>query len=282
MMKKFIAAFDGLSFSETTMNYAIYLAKHCKAHLVGVFLEDFMRRSYGVADITSYQGSDFDKHMHDLNEKDKEERDESISIFEKYCRDAGLNYSVHRDRNVALQELLHESIYADLLIISESETLTRFEEVVPSRFVKNVLNEVQCPVVVVPPKYKPIDKVILLYDGEPSSVFAVRTFSYLFDEMKSAETDVITVKPLEDSLHMPDNRLIKEFVKRHYPKVEYVVLKGHSEDEIIKYLHREKKDPIVVLGAYRRSSFSRLFRPSMADQLMQHVKMPLFIAHNKS
>lgn len=100
--------------------------------------------------------------------------------------------------------------------------------------------------------------------------------------MKSAETDVITVKPLEDSLHMPDNRLIKEFVKRHYPKAEYVVLKGNSEDEIIKYLHREKKDPIVVLGAYRRSSFSRLFRPSMADQLMQHVKMPLFIAHNKS
>jgi len=281
-MKKFIAAFDGLRFSESTLDYAIFLAKHAKEHLVGVFLEDFTRHSYSAIDITKYAGEDFDRHVQELNEKDREERDESITKFEQACQNMGLNYSMHRDRNIAIQELLHESIYADLIIIDEDQTLTRYEEPAPTRFIRELLNDVQCPVVIVPKTYKPVEKIVLLYDGEPSSVYAVRMFSYLFDAIKHFETQVITVKAREEDMHLPDNRLMKEFIKRHYPKAEYVVLKGNAEDEIIRYLHREKKDPLIALGAYRRSKLSRLFRPSMADYLLQHLKMPLFIAHNKS
>lgn len=281
-MKKFIAAFDGLHFSESTMNYAIFLAKHCNAHLVGVFLEDFTRHSYSVADVTNYEGASFDEHLRELNEHDKEERDESIALFENACHNAGLNFSVHRDRNVALQELMHESVYSDLLIINAGETLTRYEETTPSRFIRNVLNSVQCPVVIVPDKYKPFDSISLLYDGEPSSVYAVKMFSYLFESLKQFDVEVITVKASEETLHMPDNRLMKEFMKRHYPQAEYVMLKGLPEDMIIKYLSMQKKDVMVVLGAYQRSPFSRLFKPSMADQLLQHLKLPLFVAHNKS
>jgi nucleotide-binding universal stress UspA family protein len=281
-MKKFIVAFDGLNFNECTMSYAIFFARYCNAHLVGVFLEDFSRHSYTIADITKYEGSHFDSHMQELNEKDKVEREESIELFENACQNTGINYSIHRDKNVAIHELLHESVYADLLIINESETLTRYKEASPTRFIRELLNDVQCPVIIVPSKYKPIDKIILLYDGEPSSVHAVRTFGYLFEPIKHFETEVITVKGAEESMHVPDNKLIKEFIKRHYPKAEYIVLKGQPEDEIIKYLQRQKKDPMIVLGAYRRSKFSRLFRPSMADHLLHHLKMPLCIAHNKS
>lgn len=281
-MKKFIVAFDGLRFSESAMSYAIFLAKHCKAHLVGAFLEDFMRHNYGLAEIKKYEGANLDQYIEDMNQKDQDDRNESIAVFELACQDSGLNYSVHRDRNVALNEVLHESVYADLLIINAAETLSRYEEAAPSRFMRELLNDVQCPVVLVPASYEPIDKVVMLYDGEPSSVHAVRTFSYLFESIKHFDTEIVTVKRPEESLHVPDNKLIKEFVKRHYPKAEYIVLKGVAEDEITNYLHRGKENAMVVLGAYRRSKFSRLFRPSMADYLLMHLKLPLFIAHNKS
>ena len=281
-MKKFIAAFDSLRFSESTLNYAVFLAKQSDAHLVGVFLDDFTRHSYSIVDIAKYEGGMFDEHIQQLNVKDKEERDKSVEKFEAACQNAGINYSVHRNRNIAIQELLHESIYADLVVISEDETVTRYEEAAPTGFIRELLNDVQCPVVVIPSKYMPVDKVVLLYDGEPSSVYAVRIFSYLFESLKDLETQILTVKAREESLHLPDNRLMKEFIKRHYPKAEYIVLKGQAEDQIIQFLHREKKNPLLVLGAYRRNKLSRLFKPSMADNLLQHLKMPLFIAHNKS
>lgn len=281
-MKKFIVAFDSLRFSESALDYAVFLAKHGNVHLVSVFLEDFIRHGYAISDITKYEGEDFEQHMHDLDEKDNDDRNDSVDKFEQACQNAGINYTVHRDRNVAIQELLHESIYADLLIISETETISRHEETAPTGFVRELLNDVQCPVIVVPERYRPINKIVLLYDGEPSSVYAVRMFSYLFDSLKEFETQVITVKSRVDNLHLPDNRLMKEFIKRHYPKAEYIVLKGQAEDQIIQFLHQQKKNPLVVLGAYRRNRLSRLFKPSMVDDLLQHLNMPLFIAHNKS
>jgi nucleotide-binding universal stress UspA family protein len=97
--------------------------------------------------------------------------------------------------------------------------------------------------------------------------------------MKQFKTEVLTVKPADESLHIPDNKLMKEFIKRHYPDAEYLVLRGNPEDEVFRYLHHQKGEPIVVLGAYSRSKLSRLLKPSMADYILQHIKMPLFIAH---
>ena len=85
-MKKFIVAFDGLRFSESAMSYAIHLAKYCKAHLVGIFLEDFTRHSYGLTEIKKYQGANLDQYLEDMNEKDQEERNESIEVFELACQ----------------------------------------------------------------------------------------------------------------------------------------------------------------------------------------------------
>jgi nucleotide-binding universal stress UspA family protein len=281
-MKKFIVAFDGLDFSKSAMKYAIHFAKQCNAHLVGIFLEDFTLHSYGVKELVSYEGSDLDKHIADLNQGDQDRRRESIKIFEEACQDRGLTFSIHRDNNIALQDLLHESVYADLLIIAANETLTRFDEPLPSRFIKDLLSDVQCPVFLTPLNYKIAEKIILLYDGSPSSVHAARMFSYLFETAREKETEIITVKPKDASLHVPDNRLIKEFIKRHYPNARYVVLKGEPEEEIVKELKLEQENVIVVTGAYRRSRFSRFLRPSMADCLLSETRFPLFIAHNKS
>ncbi|HEX2607085.1 MAG TPA: universal stress protein [Flavisolibacter sp.] len=280
-MKKFIVAFDGLKYSDSAMSYAIHFALREKAHLVGVSLEDLTHHSYGVAAMTRYEGESFDRHLMHLNERDDEIRKEAIGIFRNACEKAGLTYSVHRDRNVALQELVHESVYADLLILAADDTMTRYDEPLPTRFCRDVLEEVHCPVLLVPSEYRRAGKVVLLYDGEPSSVYAARAFSYLFDHMKELETEIVTVKPGEGSLNIPDNRLLKEFIKRHYPQAVYVTLKGYPDEEIVKYLRHQKADTIVVLGAYYRGRISRFFRQSMADHLQQHVKLPLFIARNK-
>jgi hypothetical protein len=151
----------------------------------------------------------------------------------------------------------------------------------PTRFIRDLLCDTQCPILLVQQKYEPLKKIILLYDGEPSSVHAIKMFSYLLPHFKNLEAEVISVKPVDTSLHVPDNKLMKEFMKRHYPNANYTIVKGWAEDEIVKRLKKEPANSIVVLGAYKRSSLSRWLRESMADTIMKEVKLPLFIAHNK-
>jgi nucleotide-binding universal stress UspA family protein len=279
-MKKIIVALDGLKLSHSAVQYAIAIAAQEHAHLIGVFLDDITYHSYKIYELTNAEGVSESKRAA-LEEGDVEKRTQAAIYFNEACENAGIHYNVHHNRNIAIQELLHESIYADLLIIENHETLTHYAENPPTRFVRELLEGAQCPVLIVPDHYEPIQKAIILYDGEPSSVFATRMFCYVLANLDLQEVEVVTATRSGHSTHIPDNRLMKEFMKRHLPEARYTVLKGDAETEILHHLRMQYVNTLVVMGAYRRGMVSRWFRPSMADFLMTEVKMPLFIAHNK-
>lgn len=280
IMKKIIAVFDGLKYSESTRDYAIFLAKQTNTHLVGLFLDDPIYASYSIYDLMVDKNVS-EKELKKFKAKDNSLRAASAENFEKACQQSGLQYTVRHARNIAIQEVKHESIYAGLLIIDSKETLTKFTEPLPTRFIRDLLSGAQCPVIIAPSKFKPIDKLILLYDGEPSSVYAVKMFTYLLPQLKPAEVSVVSVNPANATLHIPDSNLMKDFITENFTKVKYTVMKGMPEEEIVKHLIRTKGNGLVVLGAYRRGDVSRWFRESMADVLMKEIKFPLFIAHNK-
>ena len=49
--------------------------------------------------------------LKELDVKDKKKRDEAAFKFEKACGKSGINFSIHRDKNIALQDLKHQSIF---------------------------------------------------------------------------------------------------------------------------------------------------------------------------
>jgi hypothetical protein len=279
-MKKIIAVIDGLKYSESTTDYAVYIAKQTGSHLVGVFLDDYTYHSYKVYDLVNERGYINEEKMEKLDRNDEKARDEAAGKFSNACQAAGLNYAVHHDRNIAIHELLHESIFADLVVIDNRETFTHYEEKIPTRFVRDLLSEVQCPVLIVPKKFTTFDKAVLLYDGEPSSVYAIRMFSYVFYGLNELNVQVVSVKSIKDSLHVPDNRLMKEFMKRHFPQAAFTVVRGEAVTEVLDLLKGKEENSLIVLGAYNRGMVSRWFRPSMADILMEELNKPLFIAHH--
>ena len=279
-MNKFIVALDGLHFSSAATTYAVELAQSNAAFLTGVFLDDRTFSSYKIYDLVLKDGVSESKIKH-LRQQDTVIRKQSSDYFVASAQKASLNFNVHHDHNVALQELIHESIYADLLIIDQKESLSHYDEKHPSRFIRDVLADAQCPVLVVPSEYKSIQKIVFLFDGTPSSVFAIKLFSYLLPRFSELSIDVVSVKPMEEDVHLPDNTLVKELLKRHYKQVNYFVLKGISETEIVQYFSTSNAASIVVTGAYRRSDLSRWFKPSIADILIKNFHLPLFVAHSK-
>jgi nucleotide-binding universal stress UspA family protein len=277
-MKKIIAALDGLKYAESTVQYAIQIARETHSHLVGVFLEDFSYHSYSIYEMEP-RLVPWQQQIKKLNEEDLISRVESVEKFTALCHKADVPFTIHHDRNFAITELLHETVYADLLIISGKETFSPMRQELPTGFLRDLLSDIQCPALVVPEDFDMIDKIVLLYDGQPSSMFAIKMFSYLLPFMKVLPVEILSVKPQDENLHLPDNRLMKEFVKRHFENASYEVLQGNPEHEIVNHLKRSEQNPLVVLGAYQRNLVSRWFRRSMADVLMEKLTSPLFVAH---
>ncbi|MFI5130486.1 MAG: universal stress protein [Chitinophagales bacterium] len=280
-MKKIIAAFDGLKYSRSALDYAIFLSRYCNFHLVGIFLEDFTYNSYKIYDSIRKEDKRLNAKAKILEKRDASARAACVSDFEAACQTAGLEFSIHRDRNIATDDLVHETVFADLLIVNSSETLTHDAEKLPTRFIRDLLSDAHAPVLVVPRQFKPPEKLVLLYDGEPSSVHAIKMLSYTLSGLETMPVEIISVRAARDSSHIPENKLMKEFMKRHFPNASNTVIKGSATSDLPGYLAKQEKNCLVTLGAYGRGALSRWFRESMADIIMKDLKLPLFIAHSK-
>ncbi len=279
LMQKIIAAFDGLRFSEATLQQAIGLAKKHGAHLVGVFLQENNNRDYTLYETLVLQSGTGRALIGELEKHDESTWQESVESFEYACQEAGLTHSIHRDRGTALKELLHETVFADLLLIAPGETFSSIEQKEPSWFIKSLLHQAHCPVWLVPAKSHPVNRVLFLYDASPSSVYAMKMYTYLFPGKNGPEPTLVSIKPGIDNLHLPDNKLVHEWIKRHYPAATFKVVKG-DVSELVAQVKEMGPETLLVSGAYERSRFSMWVYPSLADELVRQLKTPLFIAHD--
>lgn len=277
-MKKFIAAFDGLKYATSTRDYALYLSKLTSAHLVGLFLDDPTYSSHKIYDAITQEGIAENK-IKEYAVEDAELRKKAADDFEEHCRNNKLEHSIHHDHHVASVDILHESNFADLLIINTKETFTHYTEKIPTRFIKDVLSSSKCPVLLTPSKFHTIEKIVLLYDGEPSSVYAIKMFSYILPQLKFIETELLCINAPTSDLHLPDNKLIKEWMKKHFADAQFTVIKGWAEEEILKQIKQTKENTLIVIGAYSRGLISNWLKNSMANVLMKEINFPMFIAH---
>lgn len=278
-MKKITAAFDGLKFSKATLKYAMELAVQNKALLTGVFLEDFLYHSFNLYDMIGSRGISSTKLKH-LIEKDRATRQEAVELFKQTCEKKGIYHLVHQDESFAIDDLLKESIYSDLVLISAEETFNHFQRDKPTPFIKDLLASAQSPVLLLPSNYQPIDRVVLLYDGHPSSVFAFKMFSYLFPGAQQWQAELVYVNNRPLAL-LPDGNLIGELMRCHFNETITTQLTGDAEEALINHLKKLTPGSVVVMGAYSRGAVSRMFNSSMANKLMEVLDMPIFIAHNK-
>jgi nucleotide-binding universal stress UspA family protein len=277
-MKKIIAAFDGLRFSEGTLEEAIRLARYHNAHLVGVFLHEFTARGFVVYEALVGQTGDTKQLFEKLKKEDIATYQASVDTFEAACQTEGIPYSIHKDKRSARMELIHESIFADLLIIDPEETFSYIEEEMPGWFMKSILHEAHCPVWLIAKKPAPLERLVFLYDGSASSMQAIKMFTYLFPDMAGKQVLVLSAKSGTLNLHTPDNKLIHEWIKRHYTHTDYKVIQGEEED-LVRLCGDLGPEALIVAGAYDRNRVSNWLRPSLADNLMRDLKAPLFITH---
>ncbi|MBK9732858.1 MAG: universal stress protein [Chitinophagaceae bacterium] len=276
-MKKILAVFDGVNYSDQTASFGIELAQKTDSLLVGVFLHDlsYSRFVYAYAwDIPTqyYYG------FQEIEKEDNVKITENMKVFTRQCEEKRVKHKIHLDSGVPLQELLKESAFTDLLLIDNKTSFMRIGDRSPSLFLKDLLAESKCPVLILPDEKPSINRVVIAYDGSDSSVFAMKMYSYLFPQWNDIPTNVVTVNH-STSNHVPKNRDIKDLASEHFKNLTFTVLNGEPEEELKKFLKKDGNDVLVVLGAYGRSALSRMFHSSISNRILTEVKVPLFIAH---
>lgn len=276
-MKKIIIAFDGLKHSDAAIDYALDIAKDSSALLVGVFLHDlsYLAMSYNYRWGLPFNSAWDIKYQADP--KDEEKIKTNVALFSSKCEQQNIQYKVHVDRGIPVEELMRESIFADILIIDSRLAFSRIsEDELSAQFIE-LLTEVSCPVLVVPAKFEKIDNAILTYDGSQTSTYALKMYSYIFPEWRDLPTKLVTVN--EDDEHLKEKHHIEDLLNTKFSQLSIEVLKGHAKEELMTYLKSFANNSVVVMGAYGRPAISMLFKKSLANAVIREIMVPVFIAH---
>jgi nucleotide-binding universal stress UspA family protein len=277
MSNKILAVFDGTKYSEGASKYAIEIAKATNSMLVGIFVQDMRYLNFTYAYAWDQPFIDFTA-IESSQKSEKQNIDGNIRQFHENCNAKGIKHKVHLDKGVPLQEVLRESIFADLIVVDSDTSFFSLGDAAPNPFLKDLLVDSHCPVLIVPHQYTYFDSATICYDGSPSSVYATKAFSYLFPELGDMVITIVSVNEKSGN-HIKDGTNLKDLLNAHFNNVDYEVLHGNPEEELLKYLKNKAGNSIVVMGSYGRNAISRLLHQSVSNRVIKELNVPVFIAH---
>jgi hypothetical protein len=275
-MKKIIIALDGNHFPKGAFEFAKYINQQSEILLAGVFLTpvDYSKlMAYaGGIDSMAIMPEWFTKN------DDEEIINKNIQQFEEACAADGMHYRVHKDIDMmALSSLVEETRFADVLLVSSELFYKNIGDSQPNYYLEEVLKKTECPVMLIPENFKEPAQILLSYDGDESSMFAIKQFAYLFPELLHKETTLLSLGE-DDTNELPEYSMVAELLARHYPNLKLQNLRMTNKNLFVDWLS-EQSNSFIVMGAFSRSMFSELFRKSFAKNIIREVKMPLFISH---
>ena len=278
-MEKILLAIDAANLNMPAVEFACYIAQLTNSKVTGVFLENLVSAEKPVVK-TAY-GKPFldwdpDESFNESTDK-RQLIEKNIQFFKQACENRSSLCNIHRDRGIPAQELVAESRYADLIIVDAATSFAKTYEGMPTTFVKDILKDAECPVIVAPQAFRGIDEIIFTYDGSKSSAFAIKQFTYLFPQFDDRKVTVVQVN--KDGVWAdPDKYNLREWLQNRYSVIGFEALKGDVTDKLFDYVFK-RKNAFIVMGAYSRSGLSRYFKHSHADLLIRTIVQPIFIAH---
>ena len=127
-----------------------------------------------------------------------------------------------------------------------------------------------------PEKFDFPNKNILAYDGGASAVYAIKQFAYLFPELCDNPTLLVFCE--EKNEDIPEKEYIQELAEQHFSNLQIIRLEGDPKRGFKNWI-ADKKNSILISGAFGRSTFSQTFKKSFVADIVKEHQLPVFVAH---
>ena len=278
-MKKILLAIDAAGPDMAALDFACYLGRLTRSYVTAVFLENLvaeekpvLKQAHGIR----YLDWEVDEQSDEFITR-KKIVEKNIVMCREACINRGVHMKIHRDRGVPAREVIDESRYADLIVVDAATSFKKIYEGSPTEFVRDILKEAECPVIIAPERFDGIDEIVFTYNGSASSMFAIKQFTYLLPQLKDKTVTVLQVND-QPGLPLIDKYKFKEWFKEHYANIVFEEQDGTVEGVMMNYLFT-RKNAFVTMGAYGRGAVSLFFKRSHADLLIKTVTQPIFITH---
>lgn len=179
------------------------------------------------------------------------------------------------------RHVAHRARFSDLVVMPQPYGPDRGAEVEP--IVEAALFEGHAPVLVVPDRHEPKDRLATILVAWNESVEALTAIRRALPFLKEAEAVRIVI--IDPPQHGPERSdpggLLSQMLARHGVRCEIDVL-SKTLTRVSDVLNRHATDTdadMIVMGAYGHSRFREAILGGATRNMLEKAKVPVFMAH---
>ncbi|MBC7866476.1 MAG: universal stress protein [Gloeobacteraceae cyanobacterium ES-bin-316] len=270
-MKKILLILNESHIPHQVIQRAIQIAKKSNSLLEAVFINDVDGFSYGYPFPNDLYLSGGDVTAETRTAVSMRLLGNIAQEFKNDCNDQGVEYKIEISKSVSLKRLINLSSFADLMIADSLSDSAEYS-------LKDLLADAHCPLLLISQNAEPIEKIFVAYDGSPSSMYAMKMFSYIFPEHINLHVHFFQIA-YRDDVEIRHLNEIKSWASMHFSNIKFELIKGNTKEELVKHIMLHSERNIVIMGAYSASSITRLFFKSTAESVIKETNASLFITH---
>jgi len=271
-MKKALVIMNGVYLNNAIIESAVNIAKSSSSTLHAFFLT----QEAGAAEGDYLFPNDLSLTQNEvtgnsIREENAALLNDNIKLFQGLCGESEVQYTIEPQRPVSVKDIVSYSAFADYIIADAQSGLYQYR-------LNELLADAHCPILLSSARIRDIPRIVFAYDGNYSSIYAFKIFSYMFPEWINMETTLVHICP-DTGSKLPHEEMIQGWISKHYPSTSTELLQGKGYQPLVDYLNASNKETLVVMGAYGRSGLSRLMHKSLADNIIEKTKSAAFIVH---
>jgi nucleotide-binding universal stress UspA family protein len=245
MLKSLLLYLESAEQAAPIIDFGVSVARQTEARVRGLTLVD-TRRSEAAFDCESAAYLTLANNSQTYAECVHEGARVELS---RACLKARLNFDIRRSSGNPLEVLPAESRFHDLVIVSPEKLDRRLppaaHTTLSSTDILQLLQRGVQPLLVLPPRVRPIERVLLAYDGTKSAGQAIRAFAKL-NVMRSATHRLLAIGATEEEARASLGEMA-EYCSQHFSALETGFVTGKQRTVITSYADKWDAD-LLVLG----------------------------------
>ncbi|MEM9948178.1 MAG: universal stress protein [Cyanobacteria bacterium P01_D01_bin.36] len=286
-MKSVLLCSDGSTFAEGIYRYGAWFSQRFQAQTKVLFVTDV--RGQKVVSTGNLSGSiglgaseqlltDLVNLEHERAKLNKQRARLILQNAKQVLEAEGLNNIELINQTGFLVDCFHDfEADADMAVLGKRGEAADFASAHLGANLERIARSSTKPCLVTPQTFSPIERILLAYDGSPTSK---RILNFLIDNaagFKDIEIHLLTVTKSEaDEKRKKELARAQEQLQHVGLSISTHLLAGDPEKEIAQYVEQNKMS-LLIMGAYGHRRIRHLIIGSTTIQLLRSSQIPVLL-----
>ena len=283
---KILLCSDGSAFTENTYRYGAWLANNLEAEVDVLCVSDLRpQQATSTTNLSGSIGIDASENLlHRLVELEHEKAKINHQQAKLVLRAAT---QALKAQGVDRINLLHETGFlvdclskfeadCDLIILEKRDESAQLASGHLGANIEKIVRSSHKPCLVTSQQFKPIERVLIAYDGSPSNQ---RILQFIADSslFEGLELHIVTVaNSAADETAIAQFESAKQWLQQAGFEPICSVLEGHTEKAISDYIS-DKDISLLLMGAYGHRRIRRLVIGTLTAQMLRSSQIPVLL-----